>query len=385
MRISRLSSCLRQLIGVGVCLLIAVGTAESRDIDVLVESRKGIGLIPSTWRGTLYNGGDLPVEGLNWVSINASLVGTAWKERIGGGGPGWVALDAAIDAAVAKGARVVLPLPTIFAPKNESTWRARVEDTVRRTAERADRYEISSAPSVDRERYLALYESGVWAAYQGYHKASVGGPGVDLSTGLLAALADRCSERSLPLSFVSWSVVGETGEESQDTFSRVEGILDRVGLEDRPGAVVSRWITGDPESVPAVTLSLIYGLTKANLDASIADLSQLPWGETALKVYDRLGQVEIPMLFDPAGDLGGVATLDGDDVRMLLWAERRSRATISVSGMRWGRMYAYERSVVGLRRTQVVEKSDLRAEDPVVIEVSVSPGSPVFLTLTPKN
>ena len=91
------------------------------------------------------------------------------------------------------------------------------------------------------------------------------------------------------------------------------------------------------------------------------------------------------MLFDPAGDLGGVATLDGDDVRMLLWAERRSRATISVSGMRWGRMYAYERSVVGLRRTQVVEKSDLRAEDPVVIEVSVSPGSPVFLTLTPKN
>ena len=104
-----------------------------------------------------------------------------------------------------------------------------------------------------------------------------------------------------------------------------------------------------------------------------------------MQTFGRLGQVEIPVLFDPEGDLDGVATLDGDDVRILLWANKRSRANLSVSGMRWGRTYAYERSVVGVKQTQLVESSDLRAEDPVTISVSVSPGRPVFLTLTPKN
>ena len=84
-------------------------------------------------------------------------------------------------------------------------------------------------------------------------------------------------------------------------------------------------------------------------------------------------------------DIWVLVTLEGDDVRMLLWAGRTTRAKISVSGMRWGRTYDYSRSVVGLKRTQVVESRDLRAEDPVEITVSVNAGSPVFLTLTPQN
>jgi hypothetical protein len=380
-QILRLSRALACVIG----LILVCGQAMARDIEVLVESRKGIGLIPSAWRGVVYSGGEMPLEGLNWVHIDAGLVATAWREKIGGGGPGWIALDAAIDLARSNGARVLLPIPTRAAPRNEDTWSARVEDTVRRTSDRVDRYEIASHVSVPPDRYLALYESGAWAAYQGYHKAAVGGPGADISSGLVFSLMERCSDRSLPLSFVSWEVTAETGEEAEDSFGRVEGMLDRIGFKDRPSAMVSRWASEDSPNVSSTTLRLLHGLTKANLDGAFADLNQLPWGKTALGIYDRLGQVEIPMLFDPEGDIGGVATLDGDDVRILVWANKRSRANIAVSGMRWGRTYAYARSVVGVKRTQVVEERDLRAEDPVRISVAVSPGSPVFLTLTPKN
>ncbi len=369
-----------------ITVLLWPQVACAGDVKVLIESRKGIGLIPSFWRGVVYGGGELPEVGVNWVRIDPSLVVTAWRERIGGGGPGWVALDAAIDAAKGKGARVLLSIPVAAAPKNEKTWSARVEDTVRRTFQRVDRYEILGDPAVVKvDRYLSLYEVGVWAAYQGYHKAFVGGPGVDLKSGLQEALIQRCHSRHLPLHFVSWSVKIRSGEEAEASYQEVAELLDRIGLKDRPAVIVSSWVTDDVPDASSATLSFLHGLTKGNLDAAFADLDGLPWGETAMKAYDRLGQVEIPILFEPEGELKGVATLDGDDVRILLWSDRSSRAKLSISGMRWGKTYDYERSVVGVKRTQVVESRDLRAEDPVEITVSVSRGRPVFLTLTPRN
>ncbi len=368
-----------------IATLLFVSPVFARDVEVLVESRKGIGLIPSFWNGAVYAGGEFPVEGLNWVHIDPTLVATAWREKIGGGGPGWVALDGAIDAARLAGARVLLPLPTSAAPKNEATWSARVEDTVRRTHDRVDRYDIQGDVTVSSGRYLDLYEAGVWAAYQGYHKAVVGGPGVGLESGLPQALMQLCSDRDLPIAFVSWAVKAQTGEEAEASFSRVEGTLDRVGFKDRPAAIVSKWMMDDLPNASGVTLSFLHSLTQVNLDAAFAELRSLRWGMPALRIYHRLGQVEIPMLFEPEDELHGVATLDGDDVRMLLWSDRTSQANLSISGMRWGRTYAYERSVVGLRRTQVVETSELRAEDPVKISVTVSRGSPMFLTLTPRN
>ena len=195
----------------------------------------------------------------------------------------------------------------------------------------------------------------------------------------------RCSDRNLPLSFVSWRVKAQTGEEAEDSFSRVEVLLDRIDFRERPAAIVSGWAMDDRPDAPAVTLSFLYGLTKANLEASFAELEGLTWGLAAMQAYEHLGPVEIPIMFDPKDELSGVATLQEDDVRILLWAKRMSTANIFVSGMRWGRTYEYVRSVVGLRRTQVVETLELRAEDPLLLEVSVSPGSPVFLTLTPRN
>jgi hypothetical protein len=358
---------------------------EARDVNVLVESRKGIGLIPSFWRGVVYGGGEIPAIGVDWVRIDPALIVTAWREKIGGGGPGWVALDAAINRAKSRGARVLVSIPTLAAPKNETTWGSRVEDTVRRTHARVDRFEILAGPSVEDEHYLQLYEVGIWAAYQGYHKVEAGGPGTDWRSELPVKLIQRAKVRDLPLHFVSWAVKAENGEEPEESYSAVESALDRAGMKDRPSAVVSSWQMDNPSNASSATLSFLHNLTKANLDAAFADLGMLPWGETAMKTYDRLGQVEIPMLFDSEEGLHGVATLEGDDVRMLLWADRTTRAKISVSGMRWGRTYDYSRSVVGLKRTQVVELRDLRAEDPVEITVSVNAGSPVFLTLTPQN
>jgi hypothetical protein len=202
---------------------------------------------------------------------------------------------------------------------------------------------------------------------------------------LQKTLIQLCRTRNLLLHFVSWSVRTRSGEEAEASSQVVERLLDRAGLKDRPSAIVSSWVMDDVVSASGVTLSFLHGLTKANLEAAFADLSRIRWGEAAMKAYDRLGQVEIPILFEPEGELQGVATLDGDDVRILLWSDRTARANISVSGMRWGRTYDYQRSIVGLKRTQVVESRDLRAEDPVEIMVTVSRGSPVFLTLTPKN
>jgi hypothetical protein len=368
-----------------VGVLILPATVEAKDVNVLVESRKGIGLIPRFWRGVVYDGGKIPELGVDWVRIDPSLVVTAWREKIGGGGPGWVALDAAISKAKETGARVLVSIPTSAAPKNEVTWGARVEDTVSRTHTRVDRFEILADPLAEEERYLQLYEVGVWAAYRGYHKVQAGGPGTDWRTGLVLQLIQRAKIRVLPLNFVSWAVTAESGEEAEESYSAVEVALDRAGLKDRPSAVVSSWQMDDSPNPSSITLSFLHSLTKANLDAAFADLPKLPWGLTAMKTYDRLGQVEIPMLFESEEGLHGVATLEGDDVRMLLWADKTARAKISVSGMRWGRTYDYSRSVVGLKRTQVVESRDLRAEDPVEITVSVNAGSPVFLTLTPQN
>lgn len=358
---------------------------EARDVNVFVESRKGIGLIPSFWRGVVYVGGEIPAIGVDWVRIDPALIVTAWREKIGGGGAGWVALDAAINRAKSTGARVLVSIPTLAAPKNETTWGSRVEDTVRRTHTRVDRFEILADPSVEDERYLQLYEVGIWAAYQGYHKVETGGPGTDWRSELPMKLIQRAKVRDLPLHFVSWSVKAENGEEPEESYSAVERALDRAGMKDRPSAVVSSWHMDNPTNESSVTLSFLHSLTKANLDVAFADLRMLPWGEAAMKTYDRLGQVEIPMLFDSEEVLHGVATLEGDEVRMLLWADRTTLAKISVSGMRWGRTYDYSRSVVGLKRTQVVESRDLRAEDPVEITISVNAGSPVFLTLTPQN
>jgi len=371
-----------------VLLLVALfcpAVTAAREISVLVESRKGIGLIPSFWCGVIYDGGEIPDIGVVWARIDPSLVVRAWREKIGGGGPGWIALDAAIDKAKSTGARVLLSIPTTAAPKSEATWRARVEDTVRRTHKRVDRFEILGDPSVEEDRYLQLYELGIWAAYQGYHKVQAGGPGVDWRSGLQTKLIQRAKESGLPLHFVSWSVEAETEGEVETSYSIVESALDRAGLKDRPSAIISSWKMTDSPTASAVTLSLLQSLSKANLDAAFADLKAMSWGETAMKTFNRLGQVEIPILFDPDDELHGVATLQGDDVRILLWADRTASATISVSGMRWGRTYDYSRSIVGLKRTQVVGSRDLRAEDPMEITVSVTAGSPVFLTLTPQN
>jgi hypothetical protein len=333
----------------------------------------------------IYGGGTFPEFDVNWVRIDPQLVVTAWREKIGGGGPGWVALDAAINAAGARNARVLLPLPTKAAPLNVATWEARIEDTVSRTHSRVDRFEILGDATVPADRYLALYETGVWAAYRGNEKAAIGGPGVDWQLDLTTQLINRCAKGNLPLQFVSWQILAETGDEPEVSYRKVERVLDRAGLNDRPSAIVTCWDMGEPQDAAAVTLSFLKSLTKANVDAGFADLEQLPWGEAAMRVFDRLGQVEIPVIVDPESGLQGVATLEGDDVRLLFWASRPTRMKLSVSGMRWGRTYDYKRSIVGLTRTQVVESRDLRAEDPVEISLSVTAGSPVFLTLTPKQ
>jgi hypothetical protein len=376
----------RSIVALAILLILPAVAEAQREVDVLVESRKGIGLIPSFWRGVIYGGGTFPEFDVNWVRVDPQLVVTAWREKIGGGGPGWVALDAAINAAAARHARILLPLPTKAAPLNVARWEARVEDTVRRTHSRVDRFEIlGDTTAVTAERYLALYETGVWAAYRGDEKAAIGGPGVDWQSSLPTELIHLCAKGNLPLHFVSWQILAETGNEPEVSYRKVERVLDRVGLSDRPAAIVTRWEMGEPPDAAAVTLSFLKSLTKAIVDAGFADLEQLPWGEAAMRVFDRLGQVEIPVILDSDSGLNGVATLEGDDVRMLFWASRPTRAKLSVSGMRWGRTYDYTRSVVGLTRTQVVESRDLRAEDPVEISLSLTAGSPVFLTLTPKQ
>lgn len=160
-------------------LFIALSAvAEARTISVDVDSRKGVGLIPAFWRGVAPSGtDDIARDRVTWERIDPALIRASWRERIGGGGPGWHALNQAIDSAKREGRRVILTLPVAGAPDDEDAWRRRITDTVRRTFERVDRYEISADGVEDTGRFLRYYESGAWAAYQGHHKAEIGGPG----------------------------------------------------------------------------------------------------------------------------------------------------------------------------------------------------------------
>lgn len=376
------------LYSVALATLLLVGSAEARTVRVEVDSRKGIGLVPGFWRGMVTHG-EVALSGLTWVRVDPALVRAAWRERVGGGGPGWHALEQAIATSRDAGLSVILTFPVAAAPDDEKAWRSRVEDTVKRTKDCVDRYEISAEGEPDVGRYLRYFESAVWAAYKGHHLASVGGPGTDWRAGLLEPLLRLCAARDLPIRFVSWTLSVQDAEDPLDAFHAAEASLDRVPLPERPESVVSGWGLNPGTDDPVyLTCSALRNMLAADLLSACMDPRTSPWGHAAFQAFGALGGVQIPMVFD--GDsVDGLATMEGDVVTILVW--RRSDTgpvdvALSLSGLRWGRSYGYERLLVesGRPAPREVERGALESADPLDIRFAVPPERATLVRIVPQ-
>ena len=377
-----------------ICLFAAfialLAVAEARTISVDVDSRKGVGLIPAFWRGVAPSGADdIAWDRVAWERVDPALIRASWRERIGGGGPGWHALNQAIDSAKREGRRVILTLPVAGSPDDEDAWRRRITDTVRRTFERVDRYEISADGVEDIGRFLRYYESGAWAAYQGHHKAEIGGPGGDWTRELIRPFIRLCVERSLPLSFVSWHVAVRDVTDPLDAYHRVESAIDAVAPSQRPEALVSRWGLAEGVADPVyLTCGALRHLLGTELIAACIDPSTSPWAAPAFRAFGELGSVQIPMTLSDEG-VDGVATMEGDAVMLLLWRRHDTgpiEADLSVSGMRWGRAYDYERVMIqaGEEALRVVEQKSLRAVDPLELAFPIPAGRATLIRIVPE-
>lgn len=377
------------LIGV-LSVVILSFDSEARTVSIDVDSRKGVGLIPAFWQGIAPSGEDgIPRDRVTWERIEPAMILASWRERIGGGGPGWYALNQAIDAAGKGGRRVILTLPVAGAPGDEDAWRKRVEDTVRRTFKRVDRYEISAEGVEDLGRFLRYYESGAWAAYQGHHKAKIGGPGGDWTRELIKPFIRLCVERSLPLNFVSWHVAVRNVTDPLDAYHRVESAIDAVAPSQRPEALVSKWGLAEDVTDPVyLTCGALRHLLATELIAACVDPSTTAWAAPAFKAFGELGGVQIPMTVSDEG-VSGVATMEGDAVMLLLWRRNDTgpiEADLSLSGMCWGRAYDYERVMIqaGDKNRRVVERKSLRAVDPLVLSFSIPAGQATLIRIVPE-
>tara|TARA_Y100000588_G_scaffold364609_1_gene428505 strand:- start:208 stop:1380 length:1173 start_codon:yes stop_codon:yes gene_type:complete len=382
---SRLAIVVGLILTAGLCVEVS-----ARTVSIEVDSRKGVGLIPAFWRGVAPSGpDDISRDRVTWERIDPTLVVASWQERIGGGGPGWFTLNKAIDRARAEGRRVILTIPVAAAPNEDDVWRKRVSDTVKRTFELVDRYELSADGVEDIGRFLRYYESGAWAAYQGHHKAVIGGPGADWKRDLIHPFIRHCVERSLPLGFVSWHVAVTNVADPLDAYHRVESAIDAVAPSSRPEALVSKWGLADGAADPVyLTCGALRYLLGTELAAACIDPGTSPWGAPAFKAFNELGSVQIPMTVSHEG-VGGVASMEGDAVLLLLWRKHDTgpiEANLSLSGMRWGRAYDYERVMIqtGKAPPRAIEKQSLRAVDPLELTFPIPAGRATLIRIVPE-
>lgn len=85
----------------------------------------------------------------------------------------------------------------------------------------------------------------------------------------------------------------------------------------------------------------------------------------------------------------GVATMEGDAVMLLLWRRHDTgpiEADLSLSGMRWGRAYDYERVMIqaGEEAPRVVEQKSLRAVDPLELTFPIPAGRATLIRIVPE-
>ncbi len=80
--------------------------------------------------------------------------------------------------------------------------------------------------------------------------------------------------------------------------------------------------------------------------------------------------------------------MEGDAVVLLLWRRHDSgpiEADLSLSGMRWGRAYGYERQMIQAGAVvRTAERKSLRAVDPLELTFPIPAGRATLIRIVPE-
>ena len=348
--------------------------SQERPIEIRIDCREGVGLIPNFWKGISTGKGPVP-EGARTVYIKPEVVLKAWASKRAGSNFSWKTLDELVQSG--NGADIILPLP---APINDdSMWRNLVAETVRHMAGRVQRFEVLASRGAD-DRYLDQYESAIWAAYGSDPKADLGGPGSDWQSAGISALVSRCKERQVPLSFVSWQVGVQGPEDLLQSAEAVGGILEKASLQDSPEMMITGW-HGERE---ITCLSSLVGLLRSDVEAICLDGVDKGGATTAFQVFSQLGRERLPMDIDSNGrKVEGIASLEGEEVTTLLWSHSGAgdvTTNVVLGGLPIGRTVKVQHYNVGIEEPIIDRNLEIR--DPMTVELILAAERIAMLKLT---
>ena len=360
-------------------------------VRIRVDCREGIGLIPGFWRG-LTGQGQIP-EGVEVKTLRLSptVVRRAWQPRLEGGACDWSRLDAALDTASARGIDVILPIPVPEGDALKKLWPELVFETSEHVSERVLRFEIwggpGDTPGGD-TRYLEYYEAAVWAIYRANRKARVGGPGASWKSRRVELLAWGCSDRALPLHFLSWRADSLAAGELRKSVDMSRSIVSRYKLAERPQLVVGGWSVA-PDTVsgsaPIKAVRQILSVMDTDLAAVCLDDEAGSGCVDALRALQRLGLVRVSASIDPnSAGVDGIVSLDGEDVIGLFWRETGGKEAVvsaSFSGMPNGSRVDVRRYLIGegWPLNEPVEEQNLALQEPFNLDFPVLAGALTIL------
>jgi len=285
---------------------------------------------------------------------------------------------------------VVVSLPVLLDAVSEALWPQLVFDTVQRTAGRARGYEFCAADlekGADLEAYLSRYESGVWQAYAAGPRAEVGGPGAPW-TGATATLLERCRDRSLPLHFLSWEVSAVDPGDLGQSAAEVVRLVDGQGLRARPWLLIGRWAYRGGEAGPqeAGVLACLHSLLVADVELACLGMPGDRGGLPALRAWGELAPVRLPLVLEDEGDgVGGIVTLDGDNVIGLFWrvsTDAPATVAVSLSGIAWARRLRVSWAPVG---SDEGPEEVRPMQDPLEVVLPVAAGGATLMRLVPEQ
>jgi len=288
----------------------------------------------------------------------------------------WPELEGRLKDSVSRRLRVLVSLPAPPGGDDAAIqdWQDRVSGTVERLRGFGALYEVTAGSTVEGgvDAFLDVYESVVWTIYRVDPDARLGGPGADWSSPVVEALARRCSERRLPLHFLSWRVSASRPSEAAESIARAATLQSRYPLEQPAELILSEWSPADDDDLE-VELSSLMGLQDRRLSMACAR-SPL---SGAIRAFHQAGAVQLAPSVE-GESVKVVATMADDEFRGIVWTGL-PQATVSLllSGLAPGRNAVVERRVVGAGTPASVET--VTHAEPLEIKLEIGKGSPVDL------
>ncbi len=355
-----------------------------------MDCRKGIGLMPSLWRGLSTRKGVIP-EGLDAKVVRLDPVFTegVWRPASDGGQADWNLLDATLDALKAKGLDIILSIPIPSGERTSEAWSERVFQTVRRSAGRVWAFEISAGEFAGGlDQAVQFFESGFWTVYRADPRSLIGGLGLQWGDESTGRFISHCQNLNLPIRFVTWEVEAVSPEDLDRSVQAVQAHLDRHAFNKRPGILISSWRSGPAAEVDPAVLAVSSVVRSWGTDLEVVCFDAEKGGEwaDALNVFGNLGDVRLPLQVEPT-DAGveGISTLRGEEIVSIFWHRRPSGeypVSLTVTGLPWGNRVKIQRHRIGKNPKKVQEETFQAMTEPLDVALSLPAGSPILLRLT---